>query len=65
MTATTGSFRRVDGHRLRIGMSQGILKLDRVVVRRDGTEILRETSLCVDQGERWVVLGPNGSGKTT
>ncbi|MEM9748532.1 MAG: ATP-binding cassette domain-containing protein, partial [Actinomycetota bacterium] len=46
-------------------MSQGILKLDRVVVRRDGTEILRETSLCVDQGERWVVLGPNGSGKTT
>ncbi|HYV66519.1 MAG TPA: ABC transporter ATP-binding protein [Myxococcales bacterium] len=40
----------------------------RVVVgsfRRDGVEILREVRWTIGKGEHWVVLGPNGSGKTS
>jgi iron complex transport system ATP-binding protein len=36
-----------------------------VTVRRDGTAILDSVAWRVERGERWVVLGPNGSGKTT
>ncbi|MDQ3351193.1 MAG: ATP-binding cassette domain-containing protein [Actinomycetota bacterium] len=42
-----------------------VLALDHVTVRRDGTTTLDDVSLRVRHDERWVVLGPNGSGKTT
>ena len=42
-----------------------VLRLDRVTVVRGGTTVLHDLSWCVRDGERWVLLGPNGSGKTT
>jgi iron complex transport system ATP-binding protein len=42
-----------------------VLRLDGVTVVRGGTTVLHDISWCVGGGERWVVLGPNGSGKTT
>lgn len=36
-----------------------------VGVRIDGTELLRAVSWCIRPGERWVIVGPNGSGKTS
>jgi iron complex transport system ATP-binding protein len=41
------------------------LQLDHIVMRRDGTTILDDVSLRVNDGERWLVLGANGSGKTS
>lgn len=41
------------------------LKLTGIHVRRNGTQILRGVDLVVRSSERWVVLGPNGCGKTT
>lgn len=41
------------------------LELREIHVRRDGTHILRGVDLVVRSCERWVVLGPNGCGKTT
>ncbi|TNU72995.1 ABC transporter ATP-binding protein [Miniimonas arenae] len=42
-----------------------VLGLDDVTVRRDGKEILSHVTWEVLDGERWVVLGRNGAGKTT
>ena len=42
-----------------------ILEVSRLVVVRDGTTILREISWRVERGQHWVVLGSNGSGKTS
>jgi iron complex transport system ATP-binding protein len=42
-----------------------ILELNDVSRRIDGSEILRDLTWTVRAGEHWVVLGPNGSGKTT
>ncbi|HEY1446254.1 MAG TPA: ATP-binding cassette domain-containing protein [Acidimicrobiales bacterium] len=36
-----------------------------VTVRRDGVRVLDGIDWQMERGERWVVLGPNGSGKTT
>ena len=33
--------------------------------RRDGVEILHEVRWTISKGEHWVLLGPNGSGKTS
>ncbi|SPT52470.1 Cobalt import ATP-binding protein CbiO [Actinomyces bovis] len=42
-----------------------VLKLDDVCLYRGDTQILSHVSWKVDEGEHWVVLGPNGVGKTT
>jgi iron complex transport system ATP-binding protein len=42
-----------------------VIAVDRVTVRRGGTDLLHEVSWQVELDERWVVLGPNGAGKTT
>lgn len=42
-----------------------VLELTDVRRRIDGSEILSGLDWTVRQGEHWVVLGPNGSGKTT
>lgn len=39
--------------------------LDGVSLRRGGRDILCEVDWTIRNGERWVVLGPNGSGKTS
>ncbi len=41
------------------------MALHGVTVRRDGVPVLDGIDWQVDHGDRWVVLGPNGSGKTT
>jgi iron complex transport system ATP-binding protein len=46
-------------------MNDTIIKLDHVSYRRDGKYILRDISWEVKRGEHWVLLGLNGSGKTT
>jgi iron complex transport system ATP-binding protein len=42
-----------------------VLRMDGVGVRRSGASLLREVDWAVELDERWVVLGPNGAGKTT
>lgn len=42
-----------------------VLALRDVTVRRGGTDIVSHLSWTVHDGERWVVLGSNGAGKTT
>ena len=41
------------------------LRLEHVRLTRGATVILDDVSLTVDAGERWLVLGANGSGKTS
>lgn len=41
------------------------LHLDRIVMRRGATTILDDVSFTVRPGERWLILGANGSGKTS
>ncbi len=41
------------------------VRVEDVSVVRDGRAILDRVSWDVGLGERWVLLGPNGSGKTT
>ncbi len=41
------------------------LHLDRIVMRRGTTTILDDVSFTVRRGERWLILGANGSGKTS
>ena len=42
-----------------------VINMDRVTVRRGPTTLLNELTWSVELDERWVVLGPNGAGKTT
>ncbi|WP_106396941.1 ABC transporter ATP-binding protein [Actinocorallia populi] len=46
-------------------MSGEVLRLEGVVIRREGAVLLGGVDWTVDEGERWVVIGPNGAGKTT
>ena len=46
-------------------MSDEVVRLRGVGLRRDGSMLLREISWTVHDDERWVVIGPNGAGKTT
>ena len=45
--------------------AETVLDLDGVELLRDGRAILQGITWRVRRGERWVVLGPNGSGKTS
>jgi iron complex transport system ATP-binding protein len=47
------------------GLSDVVVSLDRVAVRRGPAMLVRDVSWTVELDERWVVLGPNGAGKTT
>ena len=42
-----------------------VVELRDVVVRIGGRVVLGPVSLTIREGERWVLLGPNGGGKTT
>jgi iron complex transport system ATP-binding protein len=46
-------------------ISSPVLAVDGIVLRRDGVTILDDVSLRIELGERWVILGPNGCGKTS
>lgn len=46
-------------------MSNSVLTLNEVSVRRGDRVILGPINFSISQGERWVVLGPNGAGKST
>lgn len=41
------------------------LAMDDVGLVRSGRDVLRDVTWSVRPGERWIVLGPNGSGKTS
>ncbi len=45
--------------------SPAAVELRQAVVRIDGRTVLGPVDLRVGRGERWVLLGPNGGGKTT
>jgi len=42
-----------------------MIQLQNLTLRRESRDILRGVSLTVGEGERWVLLGRNGCGKTT
>jgi iron complex transport system ATP-binding protein len=44
---------------------QNILSVERLRIVRDGTVILHDVDWRVQRGEHWVILGANGSGKTS
>ena len=46
-------------------MSDEVVRLRGVGVRRGGSMLLRDIDWTVHDNERWVVIGPNGAGKTT
>jgi molybdate transport system ATP-binding protein len=45
--------------------SEALIRLDKVTLRVGQRRILAGTSWTIRAGENWVVLGPNGSGKTS
>ncbi|HEY6276686.1 MAG TPA: ABC transporter ATP-binding protein [Streptosporangiaceae bacterium] len=46
-------------------MSDEVIRLQGVGIRRGGSMLLRDVNWTVFDDERWVVIGPNGAGKTT
>src|ERR1043165_4090965 len=44
---------------------QPVLDVSGLSVKRGDTEILRRISWRVERGQHWVILGANGSGKTS
>lgn len=47
------------------GPRRPVLEVSGLRVRRGGVEILRDVSWRVERGQHWVILGANGSGKTS
>lgn len=48
-----------------IGLSSPVIELSHVSVRFHDRDVLSDVSLPLQRGERWVIVGPNGCGKTT
>ena len=46
-------------------MSDEVLRLRGVEVRRDAAVLLRNVDWAAHEDERWILIGPNGAGKTT
>src|SRR5258707_1657284 len=46
-------------------MSDEVVRLRGVGVRKGGSMLIRDITWTVRAEERWVVIGPNGAGKTT
>ena len=46
-------------------MSDEVVRLRGVGVRRGGSMLLRDITWTVHADERWGIIGPNGAGKTT
>ena len=46
-------------------MKPPVLEISGLTIVRDGTRILRDLSWRVEPGQHWVILGANGSGKTS
>ena len=46
-------------------MSDEVLRLRGVEVRRDTAFLLRNVDWTAHENERWILIGPNGAGKTT
>jgi iron complex transport system ATP-binding protein len=44
---------------------ESVLTITTLSIRRGGTKILRDVSWQVERGQHWVILGANGSGKTS
>ena len=42
-----------------------IVSLEHISFIRNGKTILQDISLCIDRGQHWVIIGQNGSGKTS
>jgi molybdate transport system ATP-binding protein len=42
-----------------------VIRLEQITLRVGGRWILPDTSWTIAQGQNWVILGPNGSGKTS
>jgi iron complex transport system ATP-binding protein len=55
----------MERNRKTLKKSKNILNVDNLHIERDGTVILNQVSWCVQAGEHWVILGANGSGKTS
>ena len=45
--------------------NESVIKATGIVVTREHRNIVDGITLHVEEGQRWVVLGPNGCGKTT
>ena len=54
-----------EGHRAQVDLTDLVVRMDDVGVRRGTTVLLQQMDWRVELDERWVVLGPNGAGKTT
>jgi iron complex transport system ATP-binding protein len=48
-----------------LAVSDEVLKLRGVTVRRETSMLLRNVDWTAHENERWIVIGPNGAGKTT
>ncbi len=46
-------------------MSDEVLRLRGVGVRRETSMLLRDIDWTAHEDERWILIGPNGAGKTT
>ena len=51
--------------RLHSAVPRPVLDIRGLTVHRDGTLILDRLDWRVERGEHWVILGANGSGKTS